>query len=97
MYAVKHGEQQVKCSPVDGSLCIGRIANNLSASSDGQLMRLGFGKASDRYESAKSSNSLSFSKTLRSLIRVLTVQDLAAGHRPFISTQAFSGLSEVFG
>ena len=97
MYAAKHGEQQVKCSPVDGSLCIGRIANNLSASSDGQPMRLGFGKASDRNESAKSSNSLSFSKTLRSLIRVLTVQDLAAGHRPFISTQAFSGLFEVFG
>jgi hypothetical protein len=97
VYAVKHGEQQVKCSPVDGSLCIGRIANNLSASSDGQPTRLGFGKASDKYERAKSSNSLSFSKAVRSLIRVLTLQDLAAGHRPFISTQAFSGLSEVFG
>jgi len=60
-------------------------------------MRLGFGKASDKYERAKSSNSLSFSKVLRSLIRVLTVQNLAAGHGPFISTQAFSGLSEVFG
>ena len=58
MYAVKHGEQEVKCSPVDGSLCIGRVANNLSASSDGQPMRLGFGKTSDRYERAKSSNSL---------------------------------------
>ena len=60
-------------------------------------MRLGFGKASDKYERAKSSNSLSFSKALRSLIRVLTLQDLAAGHRPFISKQAFSGLAEVFG
>ena len=97
MYAVKHGEQEVKCSPVDGSLCIGRVANNLSASSDGQPMRLGFGKTSDKYERAKSSNSLIFLEALRSFIRVLTVQDLAAGHRPFISTQAFSGLSEVFG
>ena len=79
MYAVKHGEQQVKCSPVNGSLCIGRIANNLSASSDGQPMRLGFGKASGKYERANSSNFRSFSTALRSLIRVLTVQDLAAG------------------
>ena len=77
MYAVKHGEQQVKCSPVNGSLCIGRIANNLSASSDGQPMRLGFGKASGKYERANSSNFRSFSTALRSLIRVLTVQDLA--------------------
>ena len=69
----------------------------LSGEMDGQPSRLGFGKASDRYERAKSSNSVSFPKILRSLIRVLTVQDLAAGHRPFISTQAFFGLSEVFG
>ena len=91
MYRLKQGEQQPKCSLTASASSVGRSANDLSASSRGQPVRSGLGKASERYERAKSRNSRS-SKGFRFFLGVLTLESTFGASRTAYFRDAFPQL-----